>query len=272
MKQADIIKRNNVRVIGNGEEPMVFAHGFGCDQNMWRFLVPSFTDEYKVVLFDYVGSGKSDLSAFDPARYSDLRGYAQDVLEVCDALELKDVVFVGHSVSGMIGILAALKKPEIFSNLVLIAPSPCFINDPPEYHGGFERQDIEELLALMDKNYLGWANYLAGAVMANPDRPELSQELETSICSTDPKTAKRFAEATFLSDNRKILAQLNVPSFVMQCSDDIIAPLSVGEYLKERIPGTRLRVMKATGHCPHVSHPEETRDFIKEYLAQPVSA
>ncbi len=268
----NILQRNNVNISGNGTQPMLFAHGFGCDQNMWRYLAPAFADEYKLVLFDYVGSGRSDITAFEPKRYSELKGYAQDVLDVCDALKLKDVVFVGHSVSAMIGIIAAIERPELFSSLVLITPSPCFLNYPPDYIGGFERSDIDELLALMDKNYMGWANHLSGVVMGNPDRPELSQELETSFCSTDPKTAKKFAEATFLSDNRHILHLVGVPSLIMQSSEDIIAPMTVGEHLRKTIPNSTLKNMKATGHCPHVSHPEETRDLIRDFLAVTVAA
>jgi sigma-B regulation protein RsbQ len=265
----DIKQRNNVRVTGYGDTPMLFAHGFGCDQNMWRYLAPSFEEDHQVVLFDYVGSGRSDRSAYDPQRYSDLKGYAQDVLDVIHALDLRDVVFVGHSVSGMIGLIAAIEEPERFSQLVLIAPSPCFLNHPPEYFGGFERNDIDELLALMDKNYMGWANHLAGVVMGNPDRPELSKELEESFCSTDPETAKHFAEATFLSDNRHILERVQVPSLILQCSQDIIAPGTVGEYMHQHLPESSLRVMKATGHCPHVSDPDETRDLIREFLSVP---
>lgn len=262
----EIISRNNVNVIGSGKRTMMFAHGFGCDQNMWRFVTPAFDDDYRIVLFDFVGSGKSDLSAFSSARYSHLDGYAQDVLDVCDALDLKDVIFVGHSVSGMIGMLASLREPQRFSRLVMVGPSPCYINDPPDYTGGFERADIEGLLDLMEKNYLGWASFLAPVVMKNEGRPELAGELEESFCSTDPKIARTFAKATFLSDNRKDLSKVTVASLVMQCSDDAIAPEEVGEYLHRHLPHSTLRLMRANGHCPHVSHPEETIRIIKEYI------
>jgi sigma-B regulation protein RsbQ len=246
---------------------MLFAHGFGCDHNMWRFVVPEFEDDYRVVLFDYVGAGKSDLRAYSPERYSALDGYAQDVLDVCEALALRDVIYVGHSVSGVVGMLASIRRPGLFSRLVLVGPSPCYINEPPGYVGGFERADIAGLLDVMEKNYIGWANFLAPVVMKNPDRPELAAELEESFCSTDPKVARRFAEATFYSDNREDLAKVTVPSLIMQCSEDAIAPAEVGDYLHRNLRGSTLRVLEATGHCPHMSHPEEAVRVIKEYLA-----
>ena len=262
----DVLKRNNVRVFGEGSQPMMFAHGFGCDQNMWRYITPAFEKDYRIVLFDYVGSGKSDLSAYDAQRYGSLEGYAQDVLDICQALDLRDVVLVGHSVSSMIGVIAANREPERFSHLILVGPSPRYINDPP-YVGGFERGDIEGLLEMMDKNYIGWANFLAPAIIKNPDRPELAGELTESFCSTDPVVARRFAEATFFADNREDLRQLRVPTLVLQCSEDMIAPTEVGEYVHRTVEGSTLRVMKATGHCPHMSHPEETIELIREYLA-----
>jgi sigma-B regulation protein RsbQ len=263
----DVLTRNNVRVSGRGTQPMLFAHGFGCDQNMWRFMTPAFADDYRIVLFDYVGSGGSELAAYDAARYAALDGYAQDVLDVCHALDLRDVVFVGHSVSAMIGVLAANREPDRFAHLVLIGPSPRYVNEPPDYVGGFERADIEGLLETMDRNYIGWANFLAPAIMKNPDRPELGAELTESFCSTDPIIARRFAEATFFADNRADLAQLRVPSLVLQCAEDIIAPTTVGEYVHRQTPGSTLRHMQATGHCPHMSAPDETIALMKEYLA-----
>lgn len=262
----DIIKRNNVRVFGRGTQPMLFAHGFGCDQNMWRLITPAFENDYRIVLFDYVGSGKSDLSAYVPSRYARLDGYAEDVLEICEALDLRDIIFVGHSVSSMIGVLAANRAPERFTRLLMVGPSARYMNDT-DYVGGFERQDLEGLLDLMDKNYIGWANFLAPVVMKNPDRPELGKELEESFCSTDPKIARRFAEATFFADNRTDLPGLAVPSLIMQCAEDAIAPVDVGRYLARTIPGSTLRLMRATGHCPHLSHPDETISVMKEYLA-----
>ena len=262
-----VLARNNVRVFGKGTQPMLFAHGFGCDQNMWRFLTPAFEDDYRIVLFDYVGSGKSDLSAYNRDRYGDLNGYAQDILDICCALDLHDVIFVGHSVSCMIGVLAANKEPDRFAHLILVGPSPRYINESPDYVGGFERKDIEELLDTMDKNYIGWANFLAPAIMKNPERPELGEELTQSFCSTDPKIARQFAEVTILSDNRRDLRRVAVPSLILQCSEDLIAPSEVGEYLNRNLPGSTLRLMRATGHCPHMSAPEETVTLIKEYLS-----
>jgi sigma-B regulation protein RsbQ len=257
--------RNNVRVLGHGSQTMIFAHGFGCDQNMWRYVVPAFEADYRIVLFDYVGSGKSDLSAYSTSRYNSLNGYADDLLEICLDLDLRNAIFVGHSVSSMIGIIASIRNPTAFSNLILIGPSARYINDDG-YIGGFEKSDIEDLLDTMDKNYIGWANFLAPAIMKNPDRPELSEELTESFCSTDPRIARKFAEVTFLSDNRHDLNKVNVPSLILQCSDDLIAPLEVGDYLVGHIPLSTLKVMNATGHCPHMSDPTETIDLIKEYL------
>jgi sigma-B regulation protein RsbQ len=263
---ADVLKRNNVKVFGEGRQPMLFAHGFGCDQNMWRYVTPAFEKDYRIVLFDYVGAGKSDLHAYDARRYSSLNGYADDVLDVCRALDLRDVIFVGHSVSSVVGVLAANREPDRFARLIMIGPSPRYINEAPDYVGGFERADIEGLLDTMDRNYVGWANYLAPVIMKNPDRPELAEELEESFCSTDPKFARQFAEVTFFSDNRKDLSQVRVPSLILQCSEDLIAPHAVGEYVHRNVPDSTLRVMTATGHCPHMSHPEETVRLMKEYL------
>jgi sigma-B regulation protein RsbQ len=262
----EIVRRNNVKIVGKGLQPMMFAHGFGCDQNMWRFVAPAFEDAYRVVLFDYVGAGHSDLSAYDPRRYSALEGYAQDVLDIVAALDLREVIFVGHSVSSMIGILAANREPDRFADLILIGPSPRYIDDPPDYFGGFGRADIEGMLDAMDRNYIGWVTALAPVIMKNEDRPALTQELESSFCSTDPKIARQFAQATFFADNRADLAGVRVPSLVLQCSDDAIAPATVGEYVARNIPTSTLRYMKATGHCPHMSHPDETIEAIQEYL------
>jgi sigma-B regulation protein RsbQ len=267
----NVLDRNNVKVFGKGSQPMLFAHGFGCDQNMWRFITKEFEDDFRIVLFDYVGSGNSDLSAYDAARYSTLEGYARDVLDVIHALDLRDIIFVGHSVSSMIGVLAANEEPDRFEKLILIGPSPRYLNDQ-SYVGGFERKDIEGLFDMMDRNFIGWANFLAPAIMKNPDRPELGVELTESFCSTDPEIARRFAEATFLADNRADLARVTVPSLILQCSDDMVAPESVGRYLNSELAKSTLRVMKATGHCPHMSHPEETVTLIKQYLETPVAA
>jgi sigma-B regulation protein RsbQ len=264
----DVLARNNVRVSGRGTRPMLFAHGFGCDQNMWRFVAPAFEDDHRVVLFDYVGSGRSDLGAYDPHRYGSLDGYVADALDVVHALDLTDVIFVGHSVSGMVGVLAAIAEPDRFAALILIGPSPRYINDPDSsYVGGFERADIEGLLDTMERNFLGWASFLAPVIMKNPERPELSEELASSFCSTDPKIARRFAEVTFFADNRGDLAKVRVPSLVLQVSDDAIAPVSVGEFVRDAIPGSTFRMLDATGHCPHMSHPAETIEAMKVYLS-----
>jgi sigma-B regulation protein RsbQ len=262
----DVLRRNNVKVSGRGTQPLLFAHGFGCDQSMWRFVTPAFEQDYRIVLFDYVGSGKSDAGAWNPQRYSTLDGYAQDVLEICEALDLRDVIFVGHSVSSMVGVLAANRQPERFRHLIMVGPSPRYINDTG-YVGGFERADIEGLLDLMDKNYIGWANFLAPVVMKNDERPELTKELHDSFCSTDPVITRRFAETTFFADNRADLPHLRVPSLILQCSEDAIAPADVGRYLHRNLPQSTFRMMKATGHCPHVSHPEETIEAIQSYLS-----
>jgi sigma-B regulation protein RsbQ len=260
-----ILKRNNVHITGKGSKPILFAHGFGCDQNMWRFILPAFEEQYQVITFDYVGHGKSDQDSYNTERYSSLQGYAQDVLEIASELQLSNTIFIGHSVSSMIGMLAAIENPSVFSQLIMIGPSPCYLNNT-EYMGGFDRADIEGLLETMEKNYIGWANYLAPAIMGNKDRPELGQELTDSFCSTDPIIARQFAEVTFLSDNRHDLTKLAVPSLILQCAEDIIAPDCVGEYLHKTLPESTLYRMKATGHCPHISEPEETITLIKNYL------
>lgn len=259
------IHRNNVKINGNGSQPMMFAHGFGCDQQSWQFITDAFADHYKIILFDYVGAGHSDLSAFDPEKYSSLEGYAQDVLDICEDMDLRNVIFVGHSVSSMIGILAANKNPEYFEKLILIGPSPRYLNDE-EYFGGFERKDLESLFEFMDSNYLGWSSTMAPAIMGNPERPELGQFLTTSFCTTDPDIARSFARATFFSDNREDLEKVSKPSLTLQCSNDIIASERVGEFVRQHTPGNTLYQMKATGHCPHISAPEETIKAIKEFL------
>jgi sigma-B regulation protein RsbQ len=262
----DVLARNNVELSGQADgQPMVFAHGYGCDQNMWRFVVPAFEGAYRTVLFDFVGVGGSDLSAYDSQRYGSLPGYAADVLDVVQALDLRDVIFVGHSVSAMIGVLAAAREPDRFAALVLVAPSPRYIDDEG-YVGGFAETDIEDLLAALDRNYLGWSSTMAPVIMGNADRPELGAELTASFCRTDPEVAKRFARATFLSDNRADLAWVKLPTLVLQCSDDPIAPDAVGEYVHTQIPGSTLVRLEATGHCPNLSAPAETVAAIAAFL------
>ena len=261
----DILKRNNVQLMGDGEQYMIFGHGYGCDQHVWSDMVPAFVDDYKLLLFDYVGCGESDLSAYDFKRYSSLEGYAQDLIEICDALNIRNAIFVGHSVSSMIGVLAANKRPEFFSKLIFLGPSPCYLNKG-DYYGGFEQADLDGLFEMMENNYLGWAQALAPQIMANSDRPELGETLTTSFCSTDPVIAQQFARVTFLSDNREDLAKLKLPSLTLQCSSDIIAPLQVGEYIHNVLPDNRLVVLKATGHCSHMSAPEETIAAIRDFI------
>jgi sigma-B regulation protein RsbQ len=264
----DVIRRNNVRTSGNpAGQPLLFAHGFGCDQNMWRRVTPAFEPDYRVVVFDHVGAGQSDLKAYRRAKYDSLRGYASDVLEIIRALDLRRVVFVGHSVSAMIGVLAAVQEPDRFDALVLVGPSPCYINDEPNsYVGGFSRSDIESLLESLDSNYLGWSSTMAPVIMGNPERPELGAELTNSFCRTDPDIASHFAHVTFFSDNRADLPKVKIPTLILQCSEDAIAPRSVGEYVHRQIAGSRLVLMKATGHCPNVSAPEETIAAMKAFL------
>jgi len=259
------LQKNNVKISGRGRRPMLFAHGFGCDQNMWRLVVPAFEDDFKVVLFDHVGAGRSDLSAYSPRKYASLEGYASDVLEICRELRLTGVTFVGHSVSAMIGVLAAIEEPERFERLVLIGPSPRYIDDG-DYIGGFSQEDIEELLESLDRNYLGWSSTMAPVIMGNPDRPELGAELTHSFCRTDPEIAKQFARVTFLSDNRTDLPKVKVPSLILQCSHDVIAPEVVGQYVHRNMADSSLVVMAATGHCPHLSAPDETSAAMRAYL------
>ena len=261
-----LVQRHNIHVSGAGKQPMLFAHGFGCDQNMWRFVAPEFERDHRVVLFDHVGSGRSDLSAYSRAKYASLDGYADDVLAICRELSLERVVFVGHSVSAMIGVLAAIREPQRFSRLVLIGPSPRYIDDEG-YVGGFARQDLEGLLDFMDSNFLGWAGAVAPKIMGNPERGELGEELTNSFCRTDPEIAKQFARVTFMSDNRDDLPKLRVPSLILQCSEDIIAPREVGEYVHRALPQSRLVVMRATGHCPNLSAPGETIEAMRKFLA-----
>lgn len=261
----DIFKRNNVKAQGEAARTMMFAHGFGCDQNMWRFVEPEFRKDHRTVLFDNVGAGASDLAAYDPVKYETLHGYAADVIELARALDIKNGVFVGHSVSAMIGVLAAIEAPDLFSDLVLVGPSPRYINDE-SYEGGFSQTQIEELLDFLDDNYLGWSKTMAPLIMGNAERPELGDELTNSFCQTDPEIAKQFAKATFLSDNRKDLPHCPARALVLQCSHDVIAPEAVGRYVHAQLPNAHFVQMEATGHCPNLSAPEETNAAIRAYL------
>jgi sigma-B regulation protein RsbQ len=261
------VARNNVQVHGRPDgPPMLFVHGFGCDSNMWRFVWPAFADSHRVILMDHVGHGGSDRTAFDRRRYATLEGYAEDVLDVCRELDLTDLTFVGHSVSAMIGALASIRAPERFARLVMVGPSPRYI-DEDGYVGGFSAADIDGLLESLDSNYLGWSSAMAPVIMANPDRPELGAELDNSFCATDPEIAKHFARVTFLSDNRADLAAVRVPALVLQCTDDVIAPQAVGAYVHGQLADSELVLLQATGHCPNLSAPEETTDAIRAFLA-----
>ena len=258
MSPVDTSRRFNVQQTGVSDGPLVLlAHGFGCDHNMWRLLRPLLEPMCRVVTFDHIGSGGSDLAAWDPDRYATLDGYAADVAGLCRDLDLRDVVVVGHSVSAMIGVLAAQLVPDRLARLVLLAPSPCFVDDG-DYRGGFSRADIDELLESLDSNYLGWSAAMAPVIMGNPDRPELGDELTNSFCRMRPDIARVFASTTFLSDNREDLDAVTVPTLILQCAHDAIAPPEVGAYIHDHIPGSRLVTLDATGHCPQLSAPEET--------------
>jgi sigma-B regulation protein RsbQ len=260
-----ITQRNNVQVFGAGDRTMIFAHGFGCDQNMWRFMAPRFAERFRVVTFDLVGSGQSDLGAYDNVKYAGLQGYADDLLEIAEEFGSGPVLFAGHSVGAMIGMLADLKAPGTFAAHMMIGPSPCYINDEG-YVGGFERADIDSLLDMLESNYLGWASSMAPAIMGAPEQPELGAELTASFCRTNPEIAKQFAKVTFLSDNRKDVARLQTPTLVIQSSEDLIAPLTVGEFMQRTLPNGTLRVVANTGHCPHLSAPGASCDAIDKFL------
>lgn len=262
----NVVMRNNVVVKGKGSQVIMLAHGFGCDQNMWRYVAPAFEENYKIILFDHVGAGGSDLSAFVPQKYEHLEGYAEDIIEIAKALELKDIIFIGHSVSALMGIIASQKSPELFKSLVLVSPSPSYINDG-EYVGGFTKPQIDELLDSLDKNHLGWSMTMAPVIMGNPDRKELGEELSNSFCRTDPAIAKHFARTTFLTDKRELLSAVDIPSLILQCSDDAIAPEEVGKYMHQQMKDSTLVILNATGHCPNLSASEETIYQIMKFLS-----
>jgi sigma-B regulation protein RsbQ len=262
----DVIKRNNVTIQGEGTQVMLMAHGYGCDQNMWRFVTPAFRKKYKIVLFDHVGSGKSDISAYDYKKYASLQGYANDIVEICETLNLKNVILIGHSVGAMMGLLAASKAPHLFDNLIMVSPSPRYINDET-YHGGFDEADIQELLESLDSNYLGWSSAITPVIMGNADKPELSEELANSFCQNNPEIAKHFANVTFMGDSRNDLSKLTTKTLILQCTSDVIAPEAVGKYVNEQLQNSTIVVMEATGHCPHMSAPKETIEIISKFLA-----
>ena len=256
--------RNNVTISGSGR-PIVFAHGFGCSQDMWRRVAPHFADDHQVILFDHVGSGASDIAAYRPGKYDSLEGYAADLVEIVDQLDLHDVVFVGHSVGAIIGLLAANREPSRFGALVLVGPSPRYVNDD-DYVGGFTQFDIDALLDGLDANYFGWSQSMAPVIMGAPDQPELSDELTDSFCQTDPTIARHFARVTFLSDNRQDLERVSVPTLVIQASDDVISPVTVGRYVADHISGSELVILPVSGHCAHLSAPVQVIDAIRRFL------
>lgn len=260
-----VVERNNVVINGTGDRAMVFAHGFGCDQNMWRFVEPAFRERFTTVLFDLVGAGRSDLSAYDSAKYSALNGYAGDVVEIGRELGLSNAIFVGHSVSAMIGALAAIAAPDMFTDLVMVGPSPRYIDDH-DYQGGFSAEQIEQLLESLADNHMGWSASMAPAIMGNADRPELGQELTNSFCRTDPEIAKQFARATFTSDNRADLPKVTARTLILQSSDDIIADERVGEYVHQAIAGSAIVHLKASGHCPNLSAPNEVISAMDSFV------
>jgi len=261
----DVYAKNNVRVVGNADGPaLLLAHGFGCDQNLWRLVVERLSPDFRIVLFDHVGAGRSDPSAWDAERYASLNGYASDVLDIVRELDLHDVVFVGHSVAAMIGVLAVAAQPDRFAKLILLTPSPRYLDDDG-YRGGFTRADIDEMLDSLESNYLGWSQAMAPVIMGTPDRPELGDELTDSFCRTDPAKALVFARTTFLSDNRSDLTRVSVPTLVIECAHDTLAPREVGNYVRQHIAGSTIVTLDATGHCPHLSAPEATAEAIAAF-------
>lgn len=260
-----VLRRNNVSVSGAGDRTIVFAHGFGCDQHMWDPVAGELAAQFRTVQFDYVGHGKSERSSYSAERYGALVGFVRDVVEIGEALDLSGAIFVGHSVSAMIGALATIEAPGMFSDLVMVGPSPRYIDDEG-YRGGFSREQIGELLEFLESNHLGWSAAMAPAIMGNADRPELAGRLENSFCNTDPEIARQFARVTFLSDNRNDLASVSARTLVLQCTDDMIAPREVGEYVHAALPNSEFRLLQATGHCPHLSAPDEVAAAIRDFV------
>ena len=266
--KSEIMTRNNINIVGQGKQTLLLAHGFGCDQTMWRFLVPLLSEKYRLVLFDYVGSGQSEKSAYDAKKYACLEGYAQDIVDICETLELENVAVVGHSVSSIIASIAAQQSPARISNITMVCPSPCFLNLPPDYIGGFEEQDLHELIGLMDQNYVGWANYLAPLVAGTANPEIFTQELANSFCSTDPVAAKNFAKATFFSDYRSILPKITQAVSIIQSKNDALASLFIGEYMHNNIPHSKISIIEAEGHCLHMTNPIDVAENIEEFLIE----
>jgi sigma-B regulation protein RsbQ len=260
-----IINRNNIKISGSGKQPMLFAHGYGCDQHMWRYIAPAFEKNFQIVLFDHVGSGKSDQTAYDFEKYKTVKGYADDLIEICDTLNLKEVIFVGHSVSSIIGVLAAVERPDLFDKLILIGPSPCYINKA-DYYGGFKQDDIDELIVTLESNYLGWSSYITPIIIGNPEKEVYAEELKNSFCSMNPDIAKQFARATFLGDNREDLFKVTSSTLIIQCHPDVIAPVEVGMFVHKAIPKSEYVLLNSPGHCPHLTAPEQVIASIEAYL------
>jgi len=263
--------RNNVQVAGSGPATLVFAHGFGCDQSMWRFLAPVFADRFRTITFDLVGSGGSDLRAYDRAKYGTLHGYAEDVVEIVEMCATGPTVFIGHSVAAMIGLLATVRAPQRFAAQVMVGPSPCFLNDG-DYIGGFNREDMQELLETMEASFLGWSMKVAPMIMGAPNKPDLAQELVRSFARNDPSIARHFARVTFLADHRADLPRSTVPTLILQCSDDLLVPREVGDYLLRHLPNSTLQIIDNVGHCPHMSAPTPCSYSIEDFLARVLPA
>ncbi len=266
--ETSVLKRNNVNVQGQGNQTLIFAHGFGADQTIWRYIVPAFESDYRIVLFDYVGAGKSDFTAYSRSRYSSLYGYADDLLELCAELKLTNTILVGHSVSAMVGLLASLLEPECFSHLIFIGASPRYLNDV-DYYGGFEQSDLDAIYTAMSTNYEAWAcGFFASLMMGNPERPSLAREYASTLAAVRPDIALALAHAIFQSDFRDNLPRLTVPTLILQASDDKAVPPEVGQYLASKIPSSQLVNIDARGHLPHLSAPEEVIRAMRAYLTQ----
>lgn len=257
--------RNNIKIFGEGTQAMIFAHGYGCDQNMWRFITPAFEKDFKIILFDHVGSGNSDLTAYDFEKYNSLKGYADDLIEICEALALKKIIYTGHSVSSMIGVLAAACRPDLFDKLILITPSPCYINHT-DYFGGFTQKDIDELIATLENNYLGWSSFITPVIIGNPEKEEFSKELNNSFCTMNPDIAKHFAKVTFLGDNRNDLSKVSTRTLILQCHPDVIAPVEVGKFVHQEISNSTYVLLNSSGHCPHLTTPVQVISTIQSFL------
>ncbi len=259
----NIITRNNVKISGAGEEVLMLSHGYGCSQKMWSLVLPELEKTHRVVLFDHIGSGASEVAYYDKVKYGSLNGYAEDVIEVIQELGIGPVTFVGHSVSAMIGVSAANKRPDLFRGLVLVTPSPCYVNTG-DYVGGFTRDAIEGLIHSLEANFAEWARAIAPVLTGNDSQQ--GQVLAESFCQIRPDIAKHFARVTFTSDSRSELPKIDLPVLILQCTDDVIAPEGVGSYVHRQIKGSRLVKLMCTGHCPHLTAPKEFVEALRLHL------